>query len=146
MHSKKFILAFPGMGKTTLSKENKDYVDFDYGSFRDLMGYSHSDNQAEVIKAYMKVVQHLKGGILLTNEPDLLPHFKQAGLTGEVQLPSDIGIVIDRISDRDQDDGSWDGKFINELTKHGAKWSDDWERKANKYGYKVRYLNTLEQI
>lgn len=71
------ILAFPGMGKTPLSKKSGKYLDLDFGHYRESLSVQ-KDNEAKILSSFQKLADMYErdGFIVLSNDPKLLDHGK----------------------------------------------------------------------
>lgn len=136
-------IAFPGMGKTTYALHHAGVVDMDFGSFRSAMGVAPA-RQATLYDPFIKLCNTFtKGGFtVLTNEPGLIPFFKQCGYVIVVNLPSDVEDIIKRVLERGSNPA-----FDREYSKMAPKWVEDWKKIAEKYGAKIlfsKYFSILK--
>lgn len=146
--TKQFVLAFPGMGKTTLALREPGLIDLDYGSFRTALNKAPSDDQTQVMRSFMRLANRYgsEGFIVLSNEPQLLPYLKQSGWDILMVLPTDYTDIHARISARYGDDGQWHGHFLEAMRENQAKWVNDWIKLADRYHVnyvQVKYLSEV---
>lgn len=150
MHpTKRFVLAFPGMGKTTLAKRKPGLIDLDYGSFRTALLKEPTDDQKSVIRSFMILANRYgaEGFTVLSNEPKLMPYLKNNGRSVMVVLPKSDVDLAKRIAERyHADDGGWHGHFLFNLATHQDDWVRGWEDSAKKYGFKVYKVNYLSEV
>lgn len=136
-------VAFPGMGKTTYARHTAGVVDLDFGSFRSAMGVAVK-SQATLFPSFVKFANTFtKGGFtVLTNDPGLIPFFKQDGYQVVVSLPSDEDDLVKRVLARHSNPA-----FDSALKEHASEWVQDWVKTANRYGVKImrqRYFSIPE--
>lgn len=67
------ILAFPGMGKTPLSKKSGKYLDLDFGHYRESLKVS-KDDELRLMRPFARLVNMYEsdGFIVLSNDPKLM--------------------------------------------------------------------------
>lgn len=67
------ILAFPGMGKTPLAKQQGKYIDLDFGNFREAMGFSKAEEH-KLHEPFIKLIRlyESQGYVVLSNDPGLM--------------------------------------------------------------------------
>lgn len=145
---KKFILAFPGMGKTTLALRVPGLIDLDYGSFRTALDVDPRQDQTATLQKYMKLANKYgaEGFTILSNEPQLMPYLKQSGWEVEVVLPAKDVDLADRISRRYGNDGGWHGRFLGALKKNQSEWVDNRIKEATKYDFKIHRVHYLSEV
>lgn len=136
-------IAFPGMGKTTYALHHPGVVDLDFGSFRSALGVAPA-RQATIYNAFVKFANtYTRGGFtVLTNDPGLIPLFKQDGYNVIVSVPSDIEDLVKRVVARHSNPA-----FDKQLKIHADEWVEDWVQTANRYGAKLhreRYFSTSQ--
>lgn len=126
-------IAFPGMGKTTYALHHPGVVDLDFGSFRSALGVAPA-RQSTIYNAFVKFANtYTKGGYtVLTNDPGLIPLFKQDGYTIVVSLPSDVEELVKRVVARHSNPA-----FDKALEQNAVRWVEDWVKLANRYGAKI---------
>lgn len=140
----RIYVAFPGMGKTTYALHHPGVVDLDFGSFRSAMGVAPA-RQATLYNAFVKFANtYTRGGYtVLTNDPGLIPLFKQDGYQVIVSLPSDEEDLVKRVRARDSNPA-----FSKQLEQHATEWIEGWVKAANRYGAKIvrqRYFSIPEE-
>lgn len=136
-------VAFPGMGKTTYALHHSGVVDLDFGAFRSALGVSPA-RQSTIYSAFVKFANtYTKGGYtVLTNDPGLIPFFKQDGYQVTVSLPSDEEDLVKRVLARHSNPA-----FDKQLELHANEWIEGWVKTANRYGAKIvrqRYFSIPE--
>lgn len=132
-------VAFPGLGKTTYALHHPGVVDLDFGSFRSALGVAPA-RQSTIYSAFVKFANtYTKGGfIVLTNEPALIPLFKQDGYKIVVCLPENVDAIVKRVIDRHSNPA-----FDRIFSENAAKWSDDWAKIAKRYGAQIVYQKSF---
>lgn len=126
-------IAFPGMGKTTYALRHPGVADLDFGSFRSALGVAPK-SQATIYSPFVKFCNtYIKGGfVVVTNDPGLIPMFKQQGCQVIVSLPSDEDDLVKRVLDRHSNPA-----FDKMLQAHATEWIEGWVKQANRYGAKI---------
>lgn len=109
------ILAFPGMGKTPLSKKSGKYLDLDFGHFREALNVQ-KDNELSIMPAFSKLVRKYEddGFVVLSNDPKLMKFAK----VNKVFLPANL---------------SDSAKKMGVSKEQVASWVADWKAEAEKY-------------
>lgn len=128
-------VAFPGMGKTTYALHHAGVVDLDFGSFRSAMGVAPK-RQSTLYSSFVKLANtYTRGGFnVLTNDPGLIPMFKQDGYNVIVSLPEDVGELVNRVILRGSNPA-----FDRSLAAHADEWVEGWAKTAKRYGAKIVY-------
>lgn len=118
------ILAFPGMGKTPLSKKSGKYLDLDFGHFRESLNVS-KDNELKLMKPFAKLAEMYEhdGFIVLSNDPKLL-EFTQVD---HMYLPGNV---------------SYSARKLNVTPEQASRWVEDWLAAARKHHVPVTTLQT----
>lgn len=118
------ILAFPGMGKTPLTKRESRYIDLDFGFFRSALNVQKKD-EAKLLKPFAKLAKMYadQGFIVLSNEPKLMGVLK----VHHVYLPKDMKYSAKKM-----------GVDINTI----SEWVEGWDTMAKKYHVPVTYIST----
>lgn len=117
------ILAFPGMGKTPLSKTIGKYLDLDFGHFREAFGKSKQD-ESQLLKPFARLARLYEdnGFIVLSNDPKLM----QVLDVDRVYLPRNVKFAA---------------RKLNTSPEQVSKWIKDWEAAANKANVPVTFLS-----
>jgi len=73
MTKNKVIFAFPGMGKTPAAKRLGNFIDLDFGHFREAH-LTRKEDEGQLIPAFMRLIMayYQEGWNVLTNEPKLI--------------------------------------------------------------------------
>jgi predicted NUDIX family NTP pyrophosphohydrolase len=136
------IFAFPGSGKTFISRMNDRYIDLDEGEIRTKLNV---EKGSDLIMYVMKLAisHHIKAGKkVLTNYPELVKWCKEKQFWVAVFVPSLSGKELaGRLYNRDKD-----SDFTKMVYDNGDNWMIDWEEVANNNGvrlYSAKYLADL---
>lgn len=117
------ILAFPGVGKTPLSKQRGTFIDLDFGHFREAFGVE-KDNESWLVKPFVKLMEKYEsdGFVVLSNEPKLMGKTK----IDRIYLPNELKYSARKL-----------GVSENQV----QEWVNDWKRRADQFVIPVVYLN-----
>lgn len=115
------ILAFPGMGKSPLSKKVGKFYDLDYGHIRE--AYGKHLNDVALLNGYVDLVAHYSsdGYSVLTNNPDIMSFLK----VSHVYLPADVKRAASKLK-------------VSE--DQAQEWVQDWDSRARRMHVPVTYL------
>lgn len=118
------ILAFPGMGKTPLSKKSGKYLDLDFGHFRESLNVS-KDNELKLMKPFARLAEMYEhdGFIVLSNDPKLLDFTH----VDHMYLPSNL---------------SYSARKLKVEPKVVSDWVASWEAAARLHSVPVTNLQT----
>lgn len=118
------ILAFPGMGKTPLTKRESGYIDLDFGFFRSALGVRKED-EATLLKPFAKLAKMYadQGFIVLSNEPKLMDVMRVT----KVYLPKDV---------------RYSARKLKVPVETAQEWVKGWDDMARKHSVPVVYLST----
>lgn len=118
------ILAFPGMGKTPLSKKSGKYLDLDFGHYRESLKVS-KDNELTLMKPFARLVELYEhdGFIVLSNDPKLMDFTK----VDHVYLPSNY---------------AYSARKMHVPVDQIGLWVDDWDTAAKNHNVPVTFLKS----
>lgn len=141
------IVAYPGSGKTTLTKNTPGIIDLDFGTYRAAHKVDKAD-QEQLFPSFVRLARYYvnDGYVVLTNDHKLIPWLKQLGVSVKVFVP-DIpwDALVMRLYQRETHKGeSWAEQFAKMVEGWGPESLDDWINTASKYDvpvYRAEYLN-----